>query len=329
MTATRTGALIASVVLLASLTAGCGDGETVLAGITEAPGGQPGPAAEWLTEAELDAVAVEHPDMMWLAATFLPEGIDEPVRLDEFETRYIAFVPGEGQLDVVPAAEAFALLRGAHPDGVHNALADVELQLLGYAVEGSIVTVDVGEGLAATRSFSSTQGRLAFNQFTGMLAHYFPEAGEAQVTVEGQPDPETFGGIDTTAPFSLRETQASGPRMEDIEAFPNFGFVHAVDASEFPPMVIFDDAEFVPGDTPTTWTSHNDTRGLSEYPMAGNVVIMIVEADSSEQVVTPQQWEERISAQARSEAAFYEPYHFTFAEGTVVEVRSQPMEREG
>lgn len=205
-----TGLLAASLAALALFTAACGNPELAASG-PDAPADDTDTSAAdagWLTENEKDEQAGRHDNVFWLAATFLPEGVDEPVAASELETRYLAFTPPDGQADVVPAAEAFAQLHGATPQGLSNPLGGLEIQLFGAVVETagdrSVLTVDFGEGIAASRSMSATESRLAFNQFVGMLALHFPDADSAQVTVEGQADPELFGGIDTTAPFTLR-----------------------------------------------------------------------------------------------------------------------------
>jgi hypothetical protein len=115
-----------------------------------------------------------------------------------------------------------------------------------------------------------------------------------------------------------------------------------VDASTFPTVVRVDDAEFFTGaeaDAAAREDGHEVPKGglpegvyirngapnPTEYPTVGNVVITIVEADGSEWVATPQQWEERVRARATGEGASYEAYHLTFVDGEIVEVRTQPL----
>jgi hypothetical protein len=91
----------------------------------------------------------------------------------------------------------------------------------------------------------------------------------------------------------------------EIESFPTRGQVAAVDASMFPPVLMLRDAN---GST-------------AEYPMAGNVVITVIDADGTPRVLTPQQWQERIAGQVQRDKPYYETYDLTFVEETVVGVR--------
>jgi hypothetical protein len=124
---------------------------------------------------------------------------------------------------------------------------------------------------------------------------------------------------------------------QDAE-LPTFGFVHAVDASVSPNVVIFDDAELLTGDealaaaredhgadveVPNDYYIRNVSRDKVEHELAADVAITIELAGGEEEVLTPQQWEERITRQAQGEAPYYEPYHFNWEDGVIVAVRSQ------
>jgi hypothetical protein len=139
------------------------------------------------------------------------------------------------------------------------------------------------------------------------------------------------GATTTTAP-------AAAPTGGTEAALPTFGFVHAVDTSVSPPVVTVDDAELLTGEAavaaaredhgadvevPNDYYIRNESREKTEHPLAADVVITIELPGGEEQVLTPQQWEERITGQAQGEAPFYEPHHFTWEDGVIVAVRSQ------
>jgi hypothetical protein len=124
---------------------------------------------------------------------------------------------------------------------------------------------------------------------------------ESATISAGTPVP---GGVPAPAGLPGEGTDhAPGHHGTEIEAFPGFGFVHAVDASEFPNMAVVDDAEHLTGaearaaleedfgpdggDLPNGFYLRNTNPGLAEYPMAGNVVITVTDRDGTERVLTP------------------------------------------
>lgn len=196
----RTPILLAAVAALAVALSGCG---TESAADIGAPVSQSG----WITAEQMAATTVEQ-GTVWLTAAFLPADADGEVDPADLEVRYYAWAPPAGQDDYEPAAEAFRILGQADPQGAHNALAGLDLTMFNFPgmddPEATTITVDFGEGLAKTRSMSSAEALAAFSQLKGTLMLNYPRAEQAKVTVEGQGDPELFGGIDTTEPFAIR-----------------------------------------------------------------------------------------------------------------------------
>ncbi|MFA9432938.1 hypothetical protein [Egicoccus sp. AB-alg2] len=119
-----------------------------------------------------------------------------------------------------------------------------------------------------------------------------------------------------------------------------FGFVHAVDATGFPATVTFDEATWSTGaqaeaaaraaghsstDAPVGQLVVNPDPALQTLPMAGNVVITLVDDEGAQRVVSPQEWSRHVKVNADGEASFYEPYHAVVVDGTVVELTAQPL----
>jgi hypothetical protein len=94
---------------------------------------------------------------------------------------------GRGLSEDTLLRKTFAAFEGAHPAGLSNPLEAVRLELLGARVEGATVYLDFGRGIYASNSMGTCGGSAMAVQFVALVQHYFPEAGEVCVLVEGIP----------------------------------------------------------------------------------------------------------------------------------------------
>lgn len=136
-----------------------------------------------------DTEWAENPDATghWIAAFFGPDtdevcGDDlEPVRRWKKVSDVEEDATAEDDLRL-----ALRTLVDAKPKGLWNTLIGKRLDLLGASVNGDRVTFDFDEGIRET-SNTGTCGASAYDAtFTPTLRHYYPEAKEICLTVNGK-----------------------------------------------------------------------------------------------------------------------------------------------
>jgi hypothetical protein len=144
----------------------------------------------WVTEEEMRTWQEQHEtDGLWVVGYFLPPD------WECYETRRNDLVPrwkllAQGEQDLARAEfvrKALAALEGAVPDGLSNALERVPLRVLRVHFERDTVYLDFDPGIYATNSMGTCGGSAMAVQFVAAVRHYFPEAGQACVLVEGIP----------------------------------------------------------------------------------------------------------------------------------------------
>jgi hypothetical protein len=144
----------------------------------------------WVTKEEMRAWQEQHgTDGLWVVGYFLPPD------WGCYETRRNDLVPRwkllSGEEEDLARAEfvrkALAALEGAAPDGLSNALERVPLRVLRVHFERETVYLDFDPGIYATNSMGTCGGSAMAVQFVATVRHYFPEAGQTCVVVEGTP----------------------------------------------------------------------------------------------------------------------------------------------
>ena len=174
-----------------------------------------GAEAAWYDDYEL-SLARQGADTgtVWLAGWFMPEALDSPQAAD-MEVRWRE-APGLSR--DAPHSElvraAFAALRGEGPVDLLNPLEGVPLELRASSVEQrdgrATAVLDFGAGIEAANQRGSMGRGAASAQFLAMVAHYFPEAEQVVVTVEGRGAPTLFDEEGWDAPVPLEPVRGPG-----------------------------------------------------------------------------------------------------------------------
>ncbi|HWH31940.1 MAG TPA: hypothetical protein VNU01_04655 [Egibacteraceae bacterium] len=165
----------------------------------------------WYDDVEMAQAQVEADvDTVWLAGWFAPEALDGPTVADMEPRHRKAWGLSPDPTREELARAAFAALEGEGPVDLLHPLEGVQLRLLSAGVEdrdgGPTAVLDFGAGISATNQLGSAGGQAAKAQFLAMVAHYFPDARQVVVTVEGRDAPALFHDEVWDAPVPLEPT---------------------------------------------------------------------------------------------------------------------------
>lgn len=143
----------------------------------------------WMTEQEMTTWQERHNSQgAWVVGFFLPRdwacyktGSEGLIR------RFQLLSEGRALSQEALLGKAIALLEGPAPAGLFNPLEAVHLKLLNAYVDGDTVYLDFGPGIYATNSRGTCGGSSMAAQFVALVHHYFAEARDVCVLVEGIP----------------------------------------------------------------------------------------------------------------------------------------------